>query len=157
MRKIKTQIFITHIRTFLFHMRSQHFPQSIIQQMRSSMIIRRQHPLILIHLGNKSLKNIFWQFLYNMNRQTIFFFGVQNPYFLMFTDQQTTISYLSATFCIKRCYIENKMIKQLIFSNNLSITSYLHFHFRIIITNKFLHIVINQLYPVIRINRSSRT
>ena len=72
-----------------------------------------------------------------MNRQIIFFLGINYVDGLEFADQYTGITYLAAAFGVERSMIEYDLIQCLIFLFYLTVTQNRYFVFCVVITDKF--------------------
>ena len=129
-------------------MRTKYLTQSLIEQMRCTMIIFGGCTFIFI---NNSLENrikFLWQLTYNVYCQTIFFLCVQNLRFLPIGFNISSVAHLTTHFSIKRCTIKNQLIKTLTLSFNLTITPNFYFRNSVIITHKIFGRKLLYLAPI---------
>ena len=138
-------------------MRSQHLPQSIMQQMGRRVIIFRGNPFVHIHLGRKHLSQILWQTICYMNGQPVFLVGIQNAYLLRFRNQPAAVTDLSPALAIERGNVKHQLIERLSLRTHPAIAGNLHLCLRVVIPHEFLCIIGNQFHPIIRVHGSSRT
>ena len=101
-REVETQRLRSYQRTLLLYVITKHLTQSFVEQVSTRVVGSTSSTLISIYASHHRSVEMFRQFLGDMDRQVVFFLGIDDFDSFEFAYQYTCIAYLTTAFCIER-------------------------------------------------------
>ena len=149
--EVKAQVVRCHQRTFLFHVRSQYFAQSLVEQVRGRMVGLASPAGFQVHLGTEGCFGMSRQFLGEMNGQVVLPFRVENLHLLLVVDQYAAVAHLATHLSVERRFVEHQFVEHLFLLLHAAVAQDMAVAFREIPAFE-LRFSLFQHHPVVRFN-----